>query len=133
MVDTMPADQENPGHAGNGSCSVCRDLLAHMQRFLDMIQAARYIPDPDWLTVDDIASELKVSKSIVYRLIRSGQIEAVNIAANADKSAQKAHYRVERSSLDQYLKLKKVQAAPHIPYHSPRSQRVPELKNYLGL
>ena len=64
-------------------------MLAHLQRFFDMVQAARDIPEPDWLTVDEIASELKVFRSIAYRLVRSGQIAAVNIAANTDKPAQK--------------------------------------------
>ena len=55
-------------------CSVCRDLLANMRQFFDMLGVARTSSASAWLPVDEIASELKVSKSIVYRLIRHGEL-----------------------------------------------------------
>ena len=78
-----------PQEAGNENCSVCRDLLMHMERFFDMLQSTRKSLDSDWLTVGEIASELKISKSIVYRFIRNGELEAIDIVDNADKIAQK--------------------------------------------
>ena len=67
----------NAQKAGTESCSVCRDLLTHLEHFFDMLETARKSPASDWLTVDDIAKELKISKSIVYRLIRHGELKAV--------------------------------------------------------
>ena len=87
----------------------------------------------EWLTVDDIASELKVSKSIVYRLIRNGELEAVNIVETNGRTPKKGHYRTRRSSLEKYLESRKVRSAPSCKPESPRMPRLPRFKNYLGL
>jgi hypothetical protein len=54
------------------SCTICRDLLANLELFYNMLENARRAQASDWLTVDDAAKELKISKSILYRLIRDG-------------------------------------------------------------
>lgn len=115
------------------SCSVCRDLLIDMDRFFEVLQNTSRSSSSEWLTVDDIASELKVSRSIVYRLIRSGEIEAVNIAASEGKTAQKGHYRVKRSCLDKYLQLKRVRALPRIRRRSCSSVKSLQIKDHLGI
>lgn len=61
------------------NCTICRDLLANLELFYNVLENARRAHASDWLTVDDVAKELKVSKSIVYRLVRKGEIEAVDI------------------------------------------------------
>ncbi len=86
----------------------------------------------DWLTVDEIATELRISKTIVYRLIRSGELEAVNIVANNGKISQKGHYRVRRSSLNEYIECKKVKVLP-LATDIPCTRRFPQVKNHLGL
>ena len=115
------------------SCSVCRDLLACMERFFDMIETACKPHSSDWLTVDDISSELKISKSIVYRLIRLGELEAINLVINDNGTATKGHYRIRKSALDQYLDSKKVKTLPEQTKPAPRSRRFPNVKNHLGL
>ena len=121
------------GEAGNERCSVCKDLLAHIERFFAVVQNARGAPGSDWLTVDDIASELKVSKSIVYRLIRSGELEAVNIVDTGRRIAAKGHYRIKRSSLDNYLEIKKVHPLPAAPNRKHAPRQFPKVKNHLGI
>ena len=115
------------------NCSVCKDLLANMGRFLDMLETARRSFTSDWLTVDEIAAELKISKSIVYRLIRNGELEAVDLVDKKGKIAQKGHYRITRSSLNQFLESKKVRPLPNQVTHPSRSMRLPKVKNHLGL
>ncbi|MHC4632430.1 MAG: helix-turn-helix domain-containing protein [Planctomycetota bacterium] len=85
------------------------------------------------MTVDEIAKELKVSKSIVYRLIRHGELEAVDIVETNGEIAKKGHYRIRRSRLDQYLERKKVKPFPNTSTHRTHSRRVPKVKNHLGL
>jgi len=114
-------------------CSVCKDLLVHMQRFLDMLETARKSHTSDWLTVDEIARELKISKSVVYRLIRNGKLEAVDLVDTNGKIAQKGHYRVRRSSLNHFLESKKIKPPPKQIIHSSRSRCLLEVKNHLGL
>ena len=115
------------------NCSVCRDLLACMERFLDMIETARKPHSSDWLTVDEIATELKISKSIVYRLIRQGELEAVNLVINDDGTATKGHYRIRKLALVQYLDSKKVKTLPKQTKRVSRPRRFPRVKNHLGL
>jgi len=71
------------------SCSICKDLLSNMQRFFEILETTCRISTSDWLTVDDISKELKVSKSIVYRLIRHGELEAVDIVETNGEIAKK--------------------------------------------
>ena len=98
-----------------------------------MLETARKSHSSDWLTVDDIAKELRISKSIVYRLIRQGELQAVNIAVNENGTAIKGHYRVKKSALDQYLESKKVKALPERTKPVHHSRRLPKVKNHLGL
>ena len=87
----------------------------------------------NWLTVDDIAKELKVSKSIVYRLIHHGELEAVDIVETNSEIPKKGHYRVKRSRLNQYLERKKVKPLPNTSTHRTHAKRIPKVKNYFGL
>jgi predicted DNA-binding protein YlxM (UPF0122 family) len=123
----------NPKKAGTESCSVCEELLIHLQQFFNMLETARRTPASNWLTVDDIAKELKVSKSIVYRLIRHGELEAVDIVETNGEIPQKGHYRIKRSKLNQYLEHKKVKPFPNTSTHRTPSRRLPKVKNHLGL
>ena len=115
------------------NCSVCKDLLANIGRFLDMLETARRSFTSDWLTVDEIAAELKISKSIVYRLIRNSELEAVDLVDTNGKIARKGHYRITRLSLNQFLESKKIRPLPNQVTHPSRSRRLPKVKNHLGL
>ena len=133
MIQKRPNNLNNPIGTGGGNCSVCRDLLTHLERFFDMLETTRRFSASDWLTVNEIAKELKISKSIVYRLIRHGELEAVDIVETDGEIAKKGHYRVKRSRLNQYLERKKVKPFPNTSTHKTHSRRVPKVKNYLGL
>lgn len=133
LIREKPDNLNDSIKANRKHCSVCRDLLTHMSRFFDMIESGRRFQESDWLTVDEIASELKVSKSIVYRLIRKGELEAVDLVENKGKIVRKGHYRITRSSLNQFLESKKVRSLPTQITHPARSRRLPKVKNHLGL
>lgn len=115
------------------NCSVCRDLLSNMQQFFDILQSAQRSLGSDWLTVDNIVSELKISKTVVYRLIRNGELEAVNIVGTSGHIAQRGHYRIKRSSLNKYLEVKKVKPLPDESVRISRPRRFPKVTNHLGL
>jgi excisionase family DNA binding protein len=119
--------------ANSKNCSVCKDLLINIEWFFDMLETARRSFTSDWLTVDEIAAELKISKSIVYRLIRNGELEAVDLVDTNGKIARKGHYRITRSSLNQFLESRKVRPLPNQVTHPSRSRRLPRVKNHLGL
>jgi excisionase family DNA binding protein len=125
LNDAKMADSKN--------CSVCKDLLTNIGWFFDMLETARRSFTSDWLTVDEIAAELKISKSIVYRLIRNGELEAVDLVDTNGKIARKGHYRITRASLNQFLESRKVRPLPKQVTHPSRSRRLPRVKNHLGL
>jgi excisionase family DNA binding protein len=114
-------------------CHLCKELLDNMSKFFEMLDSFRKVPADDWLTVDDIAKELRISKSIVYRLIRNGEIEAVNLVENNGKISCKGHYRIKRSSLTKYLESKKVRPLTNASPHKTHPRHVPKVKNHLGL
>ena len=133
MKPQLPDNENDLYPAGAEGCSVCRELLANLGRFMEMIEALHVSYRSDWLTVDDIAQELKISKSIVYRLIRNGELEAVDLVAGDEgKLHQKGHFRIRRSALNQYLDAKKVRPLPNQPTRLP-ARRFPKVKNHLGL
>ena len=86
----------------------------------------------DWLTVDEVAGELKISKSIVYRFIRHGELEAVDVVDTNGGISQKGHYRIRRSSLNEYLESKKVKPLPNEAGRKAHTKDF-KVKNHLGL
>ncbi len=114
-------------------CVVCKDLLAHMQRFFEMLEDFRRASTSDWLTVEQIAEELKISKSVVYRLIRNGELETINIVDMNGHIAQRGHYRINKADLGKYLAAKKVKTSPGPSSHSSRPRSFPQVRNHLGL
>ena len=129
----MSDNLNNSKTSGNEACLLCEDLLKQMQRFFDMLQSARRSHNSDWLTVEDIAEELKISKNVVYRLIRNGELEAVNVVGTNGHIAQRGHYRIKRSSLSKYLEAKKVKPPPNEPVRISHLRQFPKVKNHLGL
>lgn len=117
----------------NGGCEVCTDLVRHLEQFLNMIQSVHRANGRGWLTVDDIASELKVSKSVVYQLIRGGELEAVNLTPVSGKMLRKGHYRIRRQSLDSYLQTRRVLPPLRKVILHRQSRSLPRVKNHLGL
>lgn len=89
----------------------------------------------DWFTVDEVARELKISKSIVYRLIRNGELDAINIVAidSDDQIAKKGHYRIKKPDLAKYIESKRVRPLPNQSGRRASSRRFPKVKNHLGL
>ena len=132
-MGNMPDNRNSPEALNHNGCPVCKDLLAHMHRFFAMLENARRTPTSDWLTVEEIAKELRISKNVVYRLIRNGELEAINIVDTNGHIAQRGYYRIKRSSLKNYLEAKKVKPLPDEPIHISRPRGFPKIKNHLGL
>ncbi|MBW1791654.1 MAG: helix-turn-helix domain-containing protein [Deltaproteobacteria bacterium] len=124
---------DNLEKAGTEKCLVCRDLFTNLEQFFNMLSTADKSPKPDWLSVNDIAKDLKISKSIVYRIIRNGELGAVDLVGPNGHIAQRGHYRITRSSLNQYLESKKVEPLSDKPIRITRSRQYPKVKNHLGL
>jgi excisionase family DNA binding protein len=132
-VDSKSHDHPLQSSSDNQNCSVCKELFASLERFFSFMEDMHLQRASGWLTVDDIAKELKISKSIVYRLIRNCELEAVNVVGTNGKIPKKGHYRVKRSSLQKYLDAKIVKPFPGESTRLHHQRNWPKVKNYLGL
>lgn len=128
-----PEKVDNHKTKGIDGCSICKELLIHLEQFFNIIETSCRPPASGWLTVDDVSKELKISKSIVYRLIRNCKLEAINVVENNGRIAQKGHYRISKNSLNKYIEASKVKPLPEKTTHSSRQRIYPKVKNHLGL
>lgn len=55
--------------------------------------------EPRFLLLSDVATELNVSDSQVYHMVRSGELPAIKIGG-------RGQWRVERSRLEEYIQRK---------------------------
>lgn len=133
VIGKMADNRNNPEILDHKGCPICKDLLAHMQRFFEMLENARRASNSDWLTVEEIAEELRISKNVVYRLIRNGELEAINIVDTNGHIAQRGHYRINRTDLQKYVAAKKVKTSLRRSTNTSRSRRFPKVRNHLGL
>jgi excisionase family DNA binding protein len=60
-----------------------------------------------FLTLDEVAEELNVSKALVYAMVRKGELTAIRIGV-------KAHWRVERAKLEEYIAAKYLETAEYV-------------------
>ena len=55
-------------------------------------------PDPEHLTVQDVATRLNIGVGKVHTLVKGGHLPAINIGAGS-----KAYWRISRDDFEQYL------------------------------
>jgi excisionase family DNA binding protein len=60
-----------------------------------------------FLTLDEVAEELSLTKSQVYAMVRDGELPAV-------KFGRKGHWRIERSRLEAYIAAKYDETAEYV-------------------
>ncbi len=63
-----------------------------------------------FLTLDDVAEELAISKSQVYALVRGGDLPAMKVGG-------RGQWRVERSRLEQWIEQAHADTARFIEQH----------------
>jgi excisionase family DNA binding protein len=73
--------------------------------------------EPRFLLLADVATELNVSDSQVYHMVRSGELPAIKIGG-------RGQWRVERAKLEQYIEQKYAETAAWVaenPLVSPEA------------
>lgn len=130
----MDNNQQNSNCSSkNPNCYICKQLIRDLRCLFEMLGDSAKNPQNHWLTVEDIAKELKISKSIVYNLIRNGKLKAVNIVNNEKKISLKGHYRIKRQWLDEYIKSQTVKTTENNSRLHTNKNHFPKVKNHLGL
>jgi excisionase family DNA binding protein len=74
--------------------------------------------EPRFLLLADVATELNVSESQVYHMVRSGELSAIKIGG-------RGQWRVERSKLEEYIQQKYAETADWVE-RNPLIDREPE-------
>ena len=72
-------------------------------------------------------------ESLALTYIPMLELEAVDIVESNGHLAQRGHYRIKRSSLENYLENRKVKARLDEPVRTAAPRRFPKAKNHLGL
>jgi excisionase family DNA binding protein len=60
-----------------------------------------------FLTLEEVADELALTRSQVYAMVRDGELPAV-------KFGKKGHWRIERSRLEEYIATKYLETAEYV-------------------
>ena len=74
--------------------------------------------EPRFLLLSDVAAELNVSDSQVYHMVRSGELPAIKVGG-------RGQWRVERTKLEEYIRLKYAETAQWVQ-DNPLIDRDPE-------
>ncbi len=74
--------------------------------------------EPRFLVLSDVATELNVSESQVYHMVRSGELPAIKIGG-------RGQWRVERARLEQYIEEKYAETAAWVA-QNPLTSTDPE-------
>ncbi|NJP31972.1 helix-turn-helix domain-containing protein [Micromonospora thermarum] len=74
--------------------------------------------EPRFLLLSDVATELNVSDSQVYHMVRSGELPAIKIGG-------RGQWRVERTRLEEYIERKYAETAEWVR-GNPLADRDPE-------
>jgi excisionase family DNA binding protein len=60
-----------------------------------------------FLTLDEVAEELAITRAQIYAMVRSGELAAIKIGT-------KGHWRIERSKLEEYIAAKYAETAEYV-------------------
>lgn len=60
-----------------------------------------------FLTLEEVADELAVTKTQVYTMVRDGELPAIKIG-------KKGHWRVERTKLEEYIEARYTETAEYV-------------------
>lgn len=82
------------------------DLLQVLQQIEAHLAALRQgvaAPRPDWMTVEEVAKELRLSRDSVERLIAGGRLQAAEVTGIPGRGRRR-RLRVRREWIDDFLK-----------------------------
>lgn len=71
-----------------------------------------------FMLLSEVATELNVSDSQVYHMVRSGELPAIKIGG-------RGQWRVERARLEEYIQRKYAETADWVQ-HNPLTEREPD-------
>jgi len=92
------ASKASDNSANGEVLRVLKQIEAHLAVLRDGVPGAAR----RWLTLDEAADELRLSRDTVERLITSGQLQAAELSTHAGRGLRR-RYRIRRDWLEAYL------------------------------
>ena len=86
--------------------------------------------DSRWLTVNEVAARLHVSRDTVERWINSGSMHAVDMSSRLKKRSCRPLWRISAESLEVFLNARANRASTTTPTRPPR-RRNPNLIEFI--
>jgi excisionase family DNA binding protein len=93
----MP-DEENDIPTSKEMLRVLRQIEEH----LAALRNGAHNAASQWLTIDEVAEELRLSRDTIERLIMAGKLRAVEVSTSAGRGARR-RYRVRRDWIGAFL------------------------------
>jgi excisionase family DNA binding protein len=122
--DSVPADGSTATPSG-GVPETLQQIERHLAAIRDQLQAA----PREWLTVEEAAQELRVSRDTVERAISAGHLKAIQIATTNGRG-RRFRYRVRRAWIDDFC-LQHVKSGAVVKA-SRRKRRTRPLVDFIG-
>ena len=91
----------NDRHSQDAAPSIT-DVLVQIEEHLAALREDRVAPSPDWLTVEEAARHIRLSRDTIERLIGSGQLKAAAIETPKGRG-RRSRYRIQREWLDEFM------------------------------
>jgi excisionase family DNA binding protein len=71
--------------------------------------------DLQWLTIQEVAARLHVSRDTVERWINAGSIRAVDVGGRRGKESRRSSWRVSSQNLEAFLEARANMRQAHVP------------------
>jgi excisionase family DNA binding protein len=95
-------------------------VLRQIEEHLAALRNGAHSAASQWLTIDEVAEELRLSRDTIERLVAAGKLRAAEVTTRAGRGARR-RYRVRRDWIDAFLANS---AHPsHIPVRENRRPR----------
>jgi excisionase family DNA binding protein len=91
------------------------EVLERIEEHLSSMRNERAKPIQDWLTIEEVAEELRLSRDSIERLVGSGQMKAAAIDTPRGKG-RRSRFRIRREWIEEFMQTRVRPPAP--PVHS---------------
>lgn len=114
------ADDENNGISDERLAEV----LERIEEHLSSMRSDQVKSPHDWLTIEEVAEELRLSRDSIERLVGSGQIKAAAIDTPRGKG-RRSRFRIRREWINEFMQTRvrgSTPAARSMPHRQRRSR-----------
>ena len=106
-------------------------LLERIEEHLAALRAGNGKSPQEWLTVKEVAEELKVSRDTIERIIASGKLQATAIETPKGRG-KRGRYRVRRDWMEDFMMRQVRRRAPTSNGRSRRCRRAKPDIDFIG-